>query len=430
MICVLGGCVDRDVTSTLTTAQTTVPTTIPIEYLESQEELLALFAAYQANFGTFAYSSPEAQATLPDSSDQVFSGEGINIDRDVLPDQPDPENLRMTPNYKKIFAAGITLSQAYNVVSSCSAYVENTFCTLVAGELEHHIRVHYLGETLTIDWYTFEQDANSELPFQSVTAYRIVFDRIDGKLRVELVRDDRRITEDEHLHHRWYDRFEADGGCLNIALDMMRDEEKYYHSYDVAAGEYYWFQSTRFFGTEMSYTDLASGVTIVGNYGLDDAMTSLSLSFGYRQTVFSFTEWFTSEPHQARLGWNLYRVSGWDQAVLYTSESDRILAEGVWVLEDAWIKIDLDPADPIAMAYLMLPVADIDEAVVDLSAYGLGFDAISSETLMWNVMDGPTALLNAKNRHGLSFDDATDQATLLALFPFDVDEAFIESLWR
>jgi hypothetical protein len=171
----------------------------------------------------------------------------------------------------------------------------------------------------------------------------------------------------------------------------------------------------------MNYNAIDGSMFYGIKIGEDGAIARYSIRYG-SPTQF----WYTNDAGEIYLTWNLYSASGWNKCRIYSSADDHIFMDDTEVLQDFTISISIQ--DVYANARLKTAEAEFTEAMLNLSDYGLYFDAVTYTQLQLDIDYLDKNFLSIINEYGLSLNMTDNYNNLISLFPFMVDSTIIEEI--
>jgi hypothetical protein len=370
-------------------------------YKTKMIELSGLDEAVMENEMSFTHLS-EAMGTLYDDYNRedlpqrepiVYEGNGI-----------DPEMMINT---------SATLDEYQAVLDLCEDFVEDSFVVVDYDLFRYTLKSSVEGDRLFIESYRTLLDQ----PAQSMLVDIMEFDLIEGKVMFRYLRD-----YDEVKREIAYDEFSEAGNIIHAQINVKDHVFLAFQIYD----------RERHMMIELGHPDSARTYMV---FDADDGSARYSIRLGEegnitRYNIFfgsqnaSFT--YTHDAEEIHLYWNLHLVQGWNRCRLFRNRDDQIFQDDTEKLLGFSISISIE--DQYASARLSVPEALFTSSLMDLSDYGLFFDAVTFDELQSNLDYIDQNFLAVLARYELSLSMSANYDYVVSLLPFLADEAILEEL--
>lgn len=366
-----------------------------IELSGLEEEMIESELSFNNAYNTMLLSTGYDEydrEDLPQRVPVVYEGNGI-----------DPEfliNLTMTIN------------DYLAVLDVCTDFVEDTFMEVDYGLYNYFIKASVDGDQLYIESYHYNADSSVDARWTNI----MYFDLIEGKVIFKYVRDYLNTQ-----HYMYYDEFSEAGDAISILLDAEDNVLTYYQIYNRETNMSFDLSNTSMGGISMNYSaiDGSSSFGIKISDGGD--IIRYSMRYGFPMQF-----WYMSENGEVYLTWSLYLAQGWDKCWIYSGADDQIFMDDTEVLEDFTISISIQ--DMFANARLTTKPDEFSESMMNLSDYGLYFDAVTYTQLQTDIDYMNQNYLLIMGDYGLSLNMEDNYDYLINLFPFMVDEMVIQEI--
>lgn len=329
---------------------------------------------------------------LPEQVPVVYEGNGI-----------DPEFMINTT---------LTINNFLEVLDVCTDFVKDNFMEVEYGSYNYLIKASVEGDQLYIESYHYYADSSSDGLWTNI----MYFDLIEGKVIFKYVRDYLSTQ-----HYMYYDEFSETGDAISIALDVKNNLFTFYQIYNRETNMSFDLSNTSTGGIHMNYIAI-DGSSSFG-VKIDEGGDIIRYSMRYGSpTQF----WYTFDNGEIYLTWNLYLAQGWNRCWIYSAADDHIFMDDTEVLEDFSIGISIQ--DAYANARLTTTTEEFTESMMNLTEYGLYFDAVTYSQLQADIDYMDQNFLLIMGEYGLSLNMEDNYDYLLNLFPFVADDTIIQEI--
>jgi len=366
-----------------------------IELSGLEEEMIESELSFNNNYNIILLSTDYDEYNrddLPEQVPYVYEGNGI-----------DPEFIINTT---------FTINEYLAVLNLCEDFEEDSFMETSYDSFDYLIKTSVDGDQLYIESYRFYQDGGSDVFWADI----MYFDMVDDKMIFKYVRD-----YSSSQHSIYYDEFSEAGDAISIALDADNQELTYYQVFDRDINMTFDLSNTSIGGVNMNYNAIDGSMFYGIKIGGDGSITRHSIRYG-SPTQF----WYTNDAGEIYLTWNLYSASGWNKCRIYSGADDHIFIDDTEVMQDFTISISIQ--DVYANARLTTTEALFAESMMNLSDYGLYFDAVTYTQLQLDIDYIDQNFLSIINEYGLSLNMSDNYNNLISLFPFTADSTIIEEI--
>ncbi len=364
-------------------------------------ELSGLDEAVMENEMSFTHLS-EAMGTLYDDYDRedlpqqepfVFVGNGI-----------DPEMMINT---------SAILEEYQAVLDLCDDYEEDSFVVVDYEPFRYTLKSSVEGDLLFIESYRTLLDQ----PQQSVSVDIMEFDLIEGKVMFRYLRD-----YEESGHEIAYEEFSETGNIIHAQINVKDHMFLAFQMYD---RERHMMIELGHPDPERTYMNYGTGdgsIYYSIQLGEEGGITRYSIRYGFHPVSFTYTH----DAAEIHLFWNLHLAQGWNRCRLFRNQDDQIFQNEIEKLQDfsVWISIE----DRYASARLSIPEALFTSSLMDLSDYGLFFDAVTFDELQSNLDYIDQNYLAILAQYELSLNMSANYDYVVSMLPFSADEAILEEL--
>lgn len=329
---------------------------------------------------------------LPQKEHSVFEGNGI-----------DPE---MIINMNAI------LDEFLAVLDICENYVADSFVVVENELFQYTIKTTLNGDYLFIESYR----TDLELKGENVSTNIMEFDLIEGKIMFRHLMDIK-----DSRHDVYYDEFSEAGNILHASIDVKNQTFGEFQLYDRDQNLMLQIGRSNTEGFYMNYGPTEGSINYSIHLSDEGEITRYSIRYG-QPTSF----WYIQDDSEIHLYWNLFLVQGWNKCRLNSISDDQIFQDDIEKLLDFSIMISIE--DKFANARRSIAESQFKSSMMDLSDFGMFFDAVTYETLQSDIDfidQNHQAILT---QYHLSMDLTANYDYVVGMLPFRVDEDFIEGL--
>jgi hypothetical protein len=364
-------------------------------------ELSGLDEAVMENEMSFTHLS-EAMGTpyddydredLPQREPIVFEGNGI-----------DPEMMINT---------SAILEEYLAVLDLCDDYVEDSFVVVDYEPFRYTLKSSVEGDLLFIESYRTLLDQ----PSQSVAVDIMEFDLIEGKVMFRYLRD-----YDDVNREIAYEEFSETGNILHAQINAKDHSFVAFQLYDRERNLMIRLSHPDSSRTYMNFDADDGSAKYSIRLGEEGNITRYNILFGFQTASFTYSH----DAEEIHLYWNLHLVQGWNRCRLFSYHDDQIFQNEIEKLQDFSVSISIE--ERFAGARLTIPEALFTSSLMDLSDYGLFFDAVTFDELQSNLDYIDQNYLAILAQYELSLNMSANYDYVVSMLPFSADEAILEEL--
>jgi len=386
----------------------------PEEVKANIEDMIYFYIDKLIELGGIEDELLESEIYYESSNEKILLSSGYTeYDKDNLPEQVVTEYLENGIDPELMIITTDTLNEFMTVLLACETFLEDEYFTLSVDELEYTMKFSVNGNELYIESYRHMMEDPDFLAIDLM-----YFDLVVDKVVFKYVRD-YRSSEDSYMY---YDEFSETGDIISIALNVDQSMFILYQIYDRERNMTFELSNTFIHGVSMGYN--ASDGSIFYGIEIDDAGNINRYSMRYGGFPQNF--WYVKENEQISLMWNLYLAEGWNKCWIDSSGYDYIFLNDTRLLEDFNISISI--ADRYANARIIVPDSAFTENVMNMTDYGLMFDAVTFAELNADIEYIEQNYQSIIEMYGLSIDMEDNYEILYDVLPFTANESIVEDI--
>lgn len=334
------------------------------------------------------------------------------IDREDLPQQ-EPfvyEGNGIDP--EMIINMNAILDEFLAVLDICENYVADSFVVVDNDLFQYTIKTTLNGDYLFIESYRTDLEQIGEFVWINI----MEFDLIEGKVLFRHLMD-----INDGRHDVYYDEFSEAGNIIHASIDVKNQTFRELQFYDREQNLMLQIGRSNTGGLYMNYGPTDGSIYYSSHRTEVGDITRYSIRYS-NPTSF----WYIHDGSEIHLYWNLFLVQGWNKCRLNSISDDQIYQDDIERLLDFSIMISIE--DKFANARRTIAESQFTSSMMDLSDYGMFFDAVTFETLQSDIDFIDQNYLAILNQYHLSGNLSANYDYVVGMIPFRVDEDLLEGL--
>ena len=356
----------------------------------------------------------------------TISPYSVRYTRDELPPEYDYYADTDVVNADFIMTTATILSNYTVYMMSINDFEEDTFYLVNQDEFNVKFKVIIEENQLLIEAYEYASWTEFSVDHSFVTSEIIYIHEIDGKIHLQQVRETNEKYGGPLIEKKYYNEFIESGDMLNIMINMHDRSEVYYQNYKKNDGSLFLFTNSEE-GLGFNYTDISNNKSYSIFMNQEHQLIQNHISYGRYHPSLSFSQEMFRISQGISLKWNLLDITGWDEIIVNAYDYDEIYNEGLRLLTDFKIEAFVDE-NTDAMAYIYVSEDQLTENLINLSDYGLSFNAVTLNELNQDRVFLYNHYLQILHDFGFSENMEDNSDILNDLFPFFADSQMIKQL--
>lgn len=309
-------------------------------------------------------------------------------------------------------------------LETCDAFEENVFCFTQDTRSKESIKVKMENDQVFIESYQYlPAIVNSNVP-EEKRIYMIYLNFIEDKVYFDYIVDINIESEMMDSNYFFYNSFYESNKQVGLTLNQNNHFVYSYEEQDAISKKSFHISSGLLSKVVGYYDQSASMFSMIRINDDNEIMQNIiEYTMPTSNLIYSEGAAFATIPsadiNDISIQWNLKEVSGWDRIDLAITKNTLIKDDDP-IISDLQLNVMKD-GSKVAYLTAILEKEALTTDVLDLSKYGLLFDAVSLEKLIVDRTYLEGNYTDVLDEYGFSSNFDTHYNALVEMLPFEPD---------
>ncbi|MCD4826429.1 MAG: hypothetical protein K8Q99_01455 [Acholeplasmataceae bacterium] len=268
------------------------------------------------------------------------------------------------------------LESTINGLETCTSFSEDDLCITQNVYFNAAVMVKTENDQLFIEFFKDSKPNDSVGNDQDKRVTMLYMNIVDDQLYFEYVRSIKKISEIMNMDTIYFNSYYESNKSIELSIDQNSNSKYQYREIDIEKGKRIYVSNNRDFSVEYYNQEMSKLFRLYLDQDREILVNTIEYHMPLSNLVYIDS---LGQDNLIFLEWDLKEVNGWDQ--IDTSMAGTLIKDGQQVLGDYVLHVIKNGSNE-AYISAMITEEEFTTNLLDLSAFGLFFDAISMEQLL------------------------------------------------